>query len=116
MDKQYTFEWVIERFERAPLLNGFENVVTKAFFTIIGKDNLGNSAPFYGYVDFPAPSSEQFTQFEAITPAQALAWVEEQLDEDAITVITDRLIVQLNQDDMKSAPSANVAPPWHQTT
>ena len=116
MDKQYTFEWVIERFERAPELNGLDNVVTKAFFTIIGKDNLGNSAPFYGYVDLPEPANEEFTSFESITPQQALQWVEEQLDEDAITVITDRLIVQLNQEDMQSATSTNVAPPWHQTT
>jgi hypothetical protein len=116
MDKQYTFEWVIERFERTPELNGLTNVVTKAFFTIIGKDNLGNSAPFYGYVDLPEPTHEGFTSFESINPQQALQWVEEQLDEDAITVITDRLIVQLNQDDMLSAPSTNVAPPWHQTT
>jgi len=116
MDKQYTFEWVIERFERTPELNGFENVVTKAFFTIIGKDNLGNSAPFYGYVDFPAPVPGEFVPFESITPEQALQWVEEQIDEDAITTITDRLIVQLNQADMQSTVNANVAPPWHQTT
>jgi hypothetical protein len=115
MQKQYTFEWVIERFERADQLHGLENVVTKAFFTIIGKDNLGNSAPFYGYVDFPPPKAGEFTAFESITPEEALQWIEEQLDEDAITAITDRLIVQLNQDDMLQAGNKTVATPWSQT-
>jgi hypothetical protein len=112
MEKQYTFEWVIERFERAEKLNGLDNVVTKAFFTIIGKDNLGNSAPFYGYVDIPEPNPADFTPFESITPQQALAWVENCLDEEAITTITDRLIVQLNQDDMINPGNKTVATPW----
>jgi len=115
MEKQYTFEWIIERFERAEKLNGLDNVVTKAFFTIIGQDDLGNSAPFYGYVDIPAPKADQFTAFESITPEQALEWVESCVDEDTITTITDRLIVQLNQDDMLQPSNKTVATPWSQT-
>lgn len=109
-----TYSFKITNLELMNNIEGYNNVVTRAFWTLTGVDG-DYSEEFLSSTEFPAPG-EEFESYETLTEETVIGWVEEHTPEDYIThartYIADQIALKQAQD-LRNAPVLTTAPlPW----
>lgn len=104
--------WVISAMDCKVQDNNLTNVVTNVHWRFQGTEvNNGKtySAEEYGCTFIGDPDPASFTPFEELTPEQVTAWLEQNLDVDAMTA---RLLENIN---LQITPVVQTLPPsWTQ--
>lgn len=112
---QFFYDWDITKLETTARVGNYDNVVTKVFWTLIGKDDLGFEAPLYGETEIPVEDLLEgnpviFTSYEELSKEKVEVMLEDALGEDEIARLTDNLKIQLLQ--LEQTTTTTAPPPW----
>ena len=81
-----TYNWTVNSMYTLPQVEGFDNVVVVAYYTVSGTDgtyseSLGsNSCQF----TMPSPNDPAFTPYDKLTEEQVVGWIQASLGESGV--------------------------------
>ena len=102
-----TYNFNVHQLEIAPLLNGLEKVVTRIQYTYTGTDENGITATIPGGINMPEPLPDNFKNFDLLTEAEVVLWLESAVDTNMLNTIIDNSISE------KTTPKyVAVKSPW----
>ena len=115
-EEQFFFDWDISKLESTAVIAGYEDVVTRVYWTLWGADEHGNRAPLYGETEISTAELESgrpqgpWIPYKNLTKENVEEILEDQLGEDEISKLTDNLKAQLQQ--LRETKVTTAPPPW----
>ena len=112
---QFTFDWDFSKLETTANVGNYTDVVTRIYWTLIGSDSLGNTAPLTGSTEvdvsiFRNPVVDGWVEYTYLTKEHVEEILENTLGEDEIARMTDNLTIQLQQ--LEATQVTDRVPPW----
>lgn len=111
---QFTYTWDFTKFETTAQVGPYQNVITRIYWTLIGNDDQGNTAPLYDSTEIThewiLEQKAEFVPFADMNKEQVEELLETFLGEEEITRLTDNLKIQLQQ--LEATRITTHAPPW----
>ena len=89
-----TYTWNVSTMDTAPSQDGLSNVV-KTIHWRLKADNGTHIVETYSAVSLDSPDAENFTDFDSLTEAQVISWVESKVDLEALKAGLDTQLEQL---------------------
>lgn len=105
-----TITWSITGIDAAPNVNGLANVIRHVNWSV-RVSNGRFSASRNGGVDLSEHDSNSFVEFDALTEADAIAWVQSALGESEVVKLTEALKDEVARFSDGETPRP-VALPW----
>lgn len=101
-----SYEWVIAQLDCAPSEDGLTNVVKTVHWRLQASEGT-YAAECYGSVGLDSPEPGKFTDYDTLSKANVVAWLEAKLD---VQQLKDGLANQIEQ--QKNPPIVSPALPW----
>ena len=101
--------WSIVQLDYTVSLDSKTNVVTNIHWDCTDKDADGNAGRTYGSQGIPTDDLSDFTAYDDITEANAIAWVKAALGDDGVSNQEDSVAAQIA--DLKT-PVSGSGSPW----
>jgi hypothetical protein len=101
--------WSINQLDYAVSLDSKTNVVTNIHWDCTDKDADDNHGRTYGSTGIPTDDLSDFTAYDDITEANAIAWLKAALGDDGVSVQEDSVAAQIA---VLKTPVSGSGKPW----
>lgn len=105
-----TYKWNVNTMDVAPSSDGLSNVV-KVIHWRLNAQNETHYVDTYSTLSLEAPDAANFTEFDALTEEQVIAWVESKLD-----VVTMKAGLDAQLEQLANPPIVTKSGPWNSTS
>lgn len=107
-----TYTWTATSLIGYPVIDGENDVVTSALFTVLADDGEGHTATYSGVQRTPVDPSVPFIPYADLTPEIIIGWVQYNLGDDTVSAIQESLAIQIERQ-VNPPPQPEVLPlPW----
>ena len=107
-----TYTWTPTSLVGYPTFEGQTDVVTRAFYTVIGDDGEGHTADYSNFAYTPLDPSVPFIPYADLTPEIVIGWVQSNLGPEAVAAIEESIAIVI-QRQVTPPPEPEVLPlPW----
>jgi hypothetical protein len=107
-----TYTWTPTSLIGYPTFEGETDVVTRAFYTVLGDDGEGHTADYSNFAYTPLDPSVPFIPYVDLTPEIVIGWVQSNLGPDAVAAIEESIAIVI-QRQVTPPPEPEVLPlPW----
>jgi hypothetical protein len=87
--------------------NTYNNLISKINYQYIGTDEDNLNITYNSYIDLPKPTSANYKNYDELTEADLISWLESLISSDAITLMQNTIINNIQ--DIKTRTSSL---PW----
>jgi len=107
-----TYTWTPTSLIGYPTFEGETDVVTRAFYTVLGDDGEGHTADYSNFAYTPLDPSVPFIPYVDLTPEIVIGWVQSNLGPEAVAAIEESIAIVI-QRQVTPPPEPEVLPlPW----
>jgi hypothetical protein len=107
-----TYTWTPTSLIGYPTFDGQTDVVTRAFYTVLGDDGEGHTADYSNFAYTPLDPSVPFIPYVDLTPEIVIGWVQSNLGPEAVAAIEESIAIVI-QRQVTPPPEPEVLPlPW----
>lgn len=107
-----TYTWTPTSLVGYPTFEGQTDVVTRAFYTVLGDDGEGHTADYSNFAYTPLDPSVPFIPYVDLTPEIVIGWVQRNLGPDVVAAIEESIAISI-QRQVTPPPEPEVLPlPW----
>ncbi len=107
-----TYTWTATSLIGYPTFEGQTDVVTRAFYTVIGDDGEGHTADYSNFAYTPLDPSVPFIPYADLTNDIVIGWVQSNLGPDRVAAIEESIAIVI-QRQVTPPPEPEVLPlPW----
>lgn len=107
-----TYTWTPTSLVGYPTFDGETDVVTRAFYTVLGDDGEGHTADYSNFAYTPLDPSVPFIPYADLTPEIVIGWVQSNLGPEAVAAIEESIAISI-QRQVTPPPEPEVLPlPW----
>jgi hypothetical protein len=107
-----TYTWTPTSLIGYPTFEGETDVVTRAFYTVLGDDGEGHTANYSNFAYTPLDPSVPFIPYADLTPEIVIGWVQSALGPDRVAAIEESIATVI-QRQVTPPPEPEVLPlPW----
>ena len=107
-----TYTWTPTSLIGYPTFDGETDVVTRAFYTVLGDDGEGHTADYSNFAYTPLDPSVPFIPYVDLTPEIVTGWVKAALGPEAVAAIEESIAISI-QRQVTPPPEPEVLPlPW----
>jgi len=107
-----TFTWTISQTDFVISEDGLTNVINNLHWRCNAAETSGGkdyAAGSYGTQGLEAPDPSSFTAYDSVTEANCIAWLKEQMGDDAVTALEAGLQSDI---DAQITPTTGTGTPW----
>jgi hypothetical protein len=104
--------WKIAACDRTVALGGEADVITRVHWNVKDKetvDGVDHSGSLYGSVGIDTSDLSDFTEYDDVTEANAIAWAKEALGSDEVTRLETDVASQIT---LSKTPTHGTGVPW----
>jgi hypothetical protein len=92
-----TYTWTATSLIGYPTFDGETDVVTRAFYTVLGDDGEGHTADYSNFAYTPLDPSVPFIPYADLTNDIVIGWVQSNLGADAVASIQESIAIQIER-------------------
>lgn len=107
-----TYTWTPTSLVGYPTFKGQTDVVTRAFYTVLGDDGEGHTADYSNFAYTPLDPSAPFIPYVDLTPEIVIGWVQSVLGPDAVAAIEESIAITIRRQVTPSSEPEVLPLPW----